>query len=90
MSTRRKNNGFLYAGVGFALGCATTALIYSHDSIKADTITYNGNTREVKVIDDRIIVGTLPERLDDLLLEDPAVVKSTVEELLSEKYLRKE
>jgi hypothetical protein len=54
-------------------------------TIQADKISYNGQlTRPITIQKNAIQVGTLKDRLEDLLYENPYLIKQTIEQLYGE------
>jgi len=53
-------------------------------TIKDDMIHYKKATpRSIKVIDDRIVVGTLEQRMVDIVFEDPYTVRRISEQIIN-------
>ena len=57
-------------------------------NVRDNLLTYSDSSRtiqrEIRQRGDTILVGTLRERITDLLYEDPAVVKKTTEDILND------
>jgi hypothetical protein len=53
--------------------------------VSKGAITYDKTQRPIKVIDDRIIVGDLATRVDDLLLESPGALETALTECLAKR-----
>jgi hypothetical protein len=75
-------------GIGFTAGYLTKDYqknTAEYFDIRADNISYQGHMqRPIQIQRNAIVVGTLKQRLEDLLYENPYLIKQTVEELYGE------
>ena len=74
-------------GLGYMMGKSNSANQYE---INSGMISYHGlYERPITIESEKIIVGSIKERISDLLLESPGRVKSVTEELLYEQNVHK-
>ncbi len=84
----QRNKILSYVAVGtlsFISGCMFQS--QGEDvTIRNGMIEYKNLSRPISIQSDRIIVGTVKERLEDLLLESPGVIKKTTEDILEKMH----
>jgi hypothetical protein len=90
---RHCTNPLSYVLVGLSFACAGYGLaryIHTNDgfTVKNGLIHYKHIQAPIQVIDDDIIVGTLSQRIQTILKEDPNTVEYTVRSLVQSQQER--